>query len=74
MIIRLYDHINQLKNIDNVLDVVSAKVVNKAGSNYSSVTYNINTSTSPDGTYLICPKNAIFEIKYPTSDIQGKIR
>jgi hypothetical protein len=68
------DIYSTLKNIDNVLDVVSAKVVNKVGSNYSSVTYNINTSTSPDGTYLICPKNAIFEIKYPTSDIQGKIR
>ena len=65
---------SDLKDIEEVLDVVSVKLVNKVGSNYSSVTYNINSNTSPDGTYLICPKNAIFEIKYPTSDIQGKIR
>ena len=68
------DVYSTLKNIQEVLDVVTVKITNKAGGNYSGVTYDINDNTSQDGTYIICPKNAIFEIKYPTSDIQGKVR
>tara|TARA_B100000131_G_scaffold321440_1_gene372151 strand:+ start:7145 stop:8941 length:1797 start_codon:yes stop_codon:yes gene_type:complete len=72
--IMVTDVYSTLKNIQEVLDVVTVKITNKAGGNYSGVTYDINDNTSQDGTYIICPKNAIFEIKYPTSDIQGKVR
>ena len=34
----------------------------------------INKNMSPDGTYLIAPKNGVFEIKFPHVDIVGKIR
>ena len=29
---------------------------------------------SQDGTHLVCPANAILEIKFPDTDIKGKIR
>jgi hypothetical protein len=29
---------------------------------------------SPDGNMLVCPKNAIFELKFPEVDIKGKLR
>jgi len=63
-----------LNSIPEVVDVVTVKISPRIGSNYSSNNILINKNTSPDGSRLICPKNAIFEIKYPDVDIQGKIR
>ena len=57
-----------------VLDVVKVKLVSKKGSTYSSIEYDINQNLSPDGSYLIIPKNAVVEIKYPSVDIKGKVR
>jgi hypothetical protein len=74
------EHVNianlykRLSEVKGVLDVVSVKITNKNGGNYSSVQFNINENTSPDGTYVVIPKNAIAELKFPTSDIRGKIR
>ena len=63
-----------LKSIQGVLDVSSVKITNKSGGQYSPTTFNVTKNTSPDGTRVLCPSNAIFEIKFPTSDIRGKIR
>ena len=74
------EHINiaelykRLSEVKGVLDVVKVRLTNKNGGNYSSVQFNINENTSPDGTSVVIPKNAIAEIKFPTSDIRGKIR
>jgi len=68
------DIYSELKGITGILDVVKVKIVNKAGGQYSSVSFDINKNLSPDGTYLACPANAIFEIKYSSVDIKGKIR
>tara|TARA_A100001391_G_scaffold183012_2_gene149911 strand:- start:1471 stop:3273 length:1803 start_codon:yes stop_codon:yes gene_type:complete len=62
-----------LKDIDGVLDVVKVKYTNLSGVNYSGVEFDINQNTSPDGTHLVCPKNAVFEIKFPSNDIIGKV-
>ena len=35
---------------------------------------NADENLSPEGDYLMCPKNAIFEIKFPSVDIKGKTR
>ena len=63
-----------LKEVEGVLDVVKVKIVNKKGANYSGNVIEINNNLSPEGNELICPKNAIFEIKYPSVDIVGKIK
>ena len=68
------DVYQELKNVKGVLDVVKVKLNNKTGANYSGVVIDINNNFSPEGTMLIAPKNTIFEIKYPTTDIRGKIR
>ena len=64
----------RLKGMPGVLDVVNVKIVNKSGSNYSSTVLNIQKNMSPDGDYLIVPKNGILELKYPKIDIVGKIK
>jgi len=62
-----------LKDSAGILDVSNVKYTNITGLNYSGVEFNINKNTSPDGSYLVCPKNAIFEIKFPDTDIVGKV-
>jgi hypothetical protein len=49
-------------------------LVNKSGGQYSYVNFSIEENLAPEGNYLMCPKNAIFEIKYPHIDIKGKVR
>ena len=68
------DVYSELKKVDGVLDVVKVKILNKTGTQYSSVTISINDNLSPDGDYLMVPKNAIVEIKYPMTDIEGRVR
>jgi len=63
-----------LKGVTGVLDVVKASVVSKTGGNYGGAEFDINSNLSPDGDYLIVPKNAILEIKYPDADVKGRIR
>ena len=71
--ISISDIYSTLSKVTGVLDVVKVKIVNKTGTNYSNVQFNINQNTSPDGTYIMVPKNVIAELKYST-DIVGKIR
>jgi hypothetical protein len=68
------DIFDTLKSVNGVLDVVKVQIINRTGTNYSGTELEINKNMSPEGTYLVAPKNAIFEIKYPDVDIVGKIR
>jgi len=63
-----------LKSVPSVLDVKALRIFAKTGAQYSNIAFSVNQNTSPDGSYIICPKNAIFEIKYPQVDIKGKAR
>ena len=64
----------KLREVNGVLDVTKVKLVNKTGGNYASTTFDINANMSPDGTYLIAPKNCVFELKFPAVDIKGMIK
>jgi hypothetical protein len=72
--ISIADIYTVLAGVSGVVGVVSAKIVNKTGSNYSSVQFDINDNTSPDGSSIIIPKNVIAELKYSSIDITGKIK
>ena len=63
-----------LKVVPGVLDVLKVKLVSKTTSEYSQASITLNDNLSPDGNYLIVPKNAIVEIKFPEIDIKGKVR
>jgi len=65
---------NILNNVPGVNDTVKIQIVNKNSSNYSNVFFSIDENVSPDGDMLVCPKNAVFEIKFPEVDIKGKLR
>jgi len=76
--VNITDIFTELNKVKGVLEVVKVKIVNKSGTgasnSYSGVQFDINDNVSPDGTYVMVPKNAVAELKYPSVDIKGKIR
>lgn len=62
---------NILNKVDGVIDTTMVKPVVKSGIGYSSPLITVEDVKSRDGTYLRCPRNAIYEIKYFDSDIRG---
>ena len=65
---------NVLNGVSGINDVVKVQIINKTSSNYSNVFFSVSDNTSPDGDMIICPKNAIFELKFPEVDIKGRLR
>ena len=65
---------NVLNDVSGVNDVVKVQIINKTSVNYSNVFFSILDNVSPDGDMIVCPKNAIFEMKFPEVDIKGKLR
>ena len=69
-ITRLY---SILSKVEGVADVKSVRVMQKRGANYSSTNINFDEAMSSDGTYIMTPKNAIMELKFPNRDIKGTL-
>ena len=67
----IYDLLN---SVPGVVDAVNVKIIPKTGFNYSSVAIDIDKNLSADGRSIIIPRNVIYEVKYPTMDIQGAVR
>ena len=62
-----------LANVEGVSSVPSLKIVNKCGGKYSSNSYNIDAATKGKIVYPSLDPS-IFEIKYPDSDIKGRVK
>jgi hypothetical protein len=64
-----------LKRVESVLDVKSVTIKTKTGSSYARTNLMINTSTNTNlyDSMVKMPLNAIWEIKFPNSDIRGTI-
>jgi len=71
--ITISDIYSELKKVTGVLDVNFVKISNRSGTRYSNVKLNINENMSPDGTKLIIPNNVVSELKFPRTDIKGKV-
>ena len=61
----------EIANIDGVAAVQNVEVVNLRGGNYSTYAYNIKEATLNKIVYPSLDP-AIFEIKYPNTDIKGR--
>ncbi len=63
-----------LNKIEGVADTTDVNVLNQSGGAYSRNSLNIRQNTTPDGRFIACPLNGIFEIKFPTLDIKGSVK
>tara|TARA_R110001592_G_scaffold219514_2_gene473909 strand:+ start:1885 stop:3762 length:1878 start_codon:yes stop_codon:yes gene_type:complete len=61
-----------LANVDGVQSVTNVKVANLYNGEYSSHRYNLDDATYQDVIYPSLDPS-VFEIKYPTKDIRGKV-
>lgn len=66
----VYSVINRARG---VLDVVSVKIRQKKGGEYSDTFFNVEKNTSSDGREIKLPRNVIWEIKYVDADITGEV-
>ena len=63
-----------LQMIPGVIDVISVKITQKTGANYSDSYFDIESRTDVDGRFIDVPQNVIMEIKYPDADIVGAVK
>ena len=68
------DIYSTLKEVEGILDVISAKIVLKIGGDYSNTYFDFQKEMSADGRMLKIPQNVLLELKYPNVDIKGVIR
>ncbi len=64
----------ELNRVAGVIDTKNVRLVEKRGSSYSQVQYDIQANLSADGRYLASPSNVCLEIKFPNVDITGVVR
>lgn len=69
----LTDIYKELKKVQGVVDASSVTIDVKTGGNYSNISLNILERMSPDGRFIMVPKNVIMEMKFPLSDISGVV-
>ena len=63
-----------LNKVRGVVDVIQVRIVNKYGAGYSSVSFGMRDNMSQDGARIQAPKNVVFELKYPSTDIRGTVK
>ena len=69
-ITKIYQTINRVRG---VVDTLKVTPVIKQAANYSSLGLEIDEILSKDGTFLKCPKNCVFEVKFLNQDLKGTI-
>ncbi len=67
----LYSLINSTPGI---VDATFVRVFQKTGTGYATTNFNVKNYTTSDGRMVTAPKNVIFEVKFPSADIEGTIR
>lgn len=70
----IIDVYKSLKDLESVVDVLDVEIVSKSGDPYSDSYLSIDEALSSDGRVVVCPINAVFEIKFPASDIKGTVK
>ena len=70
---RISDIYKLLNNVPSVLDTKDVTVLPVSEPGYSNYTLSYDDMISNDGRYLMPKENTVFEIKYPTSDIEGEV-
>ena len=63
-----------LNRVEGVADTSDVTVRSENGGAYSRNSIDIQMNTTPDGRFIACPLNAIFEVKFPTIDIKGSVK
>jgi len=70
---KITDIYKLLNNVPSVVDTKLVTVTQRSGAGYSNYNITYDDLISSDGRYLIAPQDAVFEIKFPSLDINGEV-
>ena len=62
---------NIINKVDGVVDTKNVRVYLRTGAGYNTAPISIEQIKSADGTYLMAPRNVVFEIRDFNRDIRG---
>ena len=71
--ISIADIYSKLNRVNGVVDTTSVVITQKYGGIYAANPVNLDELTTFDGKYVNCPKNVIYEVKFPSLDIKGTV-
>ena len=69
-IISIYKELNKVRGVS---DTKIVRIKKKVGDNYADIKFDIDANTTADGRYIMVPKNAVIEVKFPSVDLKGAI-
>ena len=72
--INVSDIYKTLNKVEGLLDVITVRIVEKSGANYSGDSYDFRAATSADNLRILAEENVVFEMKFPNTDIKGSIK
>jgi len=61
-----------LNSVHGVVDTKKVDIVLRQGGTYAPGFFDISNNTV-DGRYIVCPRDSVFELKFPDDDIVGSI-
>lgn len=67
------DIYKELQKVPGIIDVLDVRILHLVGGNYANTTFDFDANLSTDGRYLNGKIDTIFEMKFPSSDIQGTV-
>ena len=62
-----------LNRVEGVVDTTDVTIIQKTGTDYSDISYDVEENISTDGRMLLVPNDTVLEIKFISSDITGQI-
>jgi len=71
--IYITDIYKELQRVPNVIDVLDVKIIPKVGGVYSNANFSFEKHLSPDGRYITCAPDSLFELKFADIDLQGAV-
>ena len=71
--ISIADIYSKLNRVTGVVDTTNVSIIQKYGGLYSSIAIDLDNLTTFDGKYVNCPKNVVYEVKYPALDVKGTV-
>ena len=63
-----------INSTPGIVDATFVKVFQKTGAGYATTKFNVKNSSTSDGRLIRAPRNVIFEVRFPSADIEGTIR
>jgi len=71
---RITDVYKILNAVPGVVDAIDVDIIQKYGTDYGDIKFDIYSQTTPDKRLVTVPQDTIWEVRYPETDISGVVK